>query len=945
MTSLIPLGFTAPLALAALLLLPAIWWLLRLIPPRPRQIAFPPARLLADIDRREETPDKSPLWLTILRLCLAAALILALAGPIWRPATDTPAGDGPLWILLDNGWASAHAWDTRRETAERLIDTAAADSRTVYLIATAEGPDQPEGPQTATAALERLRALEPRPWPAARGAVTIALRKAANAQAPGAVVWLTADEAEATTPRFLEDLATIAGDAEVRIHTDTTRPSVLADARNDVDALTATVLPGAASAPPVRVRALDRKGLVLGETLATYDGDETRGTARFDLPVELRNDVARLEIVGEQSAAGVQLLDDRWQRRTVGLVSGASVDQAQPLLSPLYYLDRALSPFTELRRPRADALDDAIPALIESGASVLILADVGRMPPSARDAVARWVDQGGVLVRFAGPRLAGGTDDLIPTPLRAGDRALGGSLSWDDPQPLAEFSQGSPFAGLEVPADVTVSRQVLAEPGPDLADRSWAVLADGTPLVTAAPRGRGTLVLFHVSADTSWSNLPLSGTFVEMLRRVVALSTTAPATAGPETGAPASATRAADTVPQLAPSRLLDGYGRLGPPPASAIPIGATDAVAPGRRHPPGLYGSDDAFRAVNLFTDPDDARRLDLSPLAERATLAAYPSAQATDLRPALFVLALLLLFADAIAMMALRGDRRGLRGRLAGATGVLAAGLLVLPLLAPIPAQAQETSDDIRALDATLDTRLAYVITGDGARDEMSRQGLYGLTRFLAGRTALEPEAPIGVDIAADELAFFPLLYWPVSEETPIPDADTLARVDAYMRNGGTILFDTADQLSSGITGFGTSPSVLRLRAMLDGLDIPPLEPVPPDHVLTKAFYLLDSFPGRYTGSPLWVEAVETDPRAASGRPVRAGDGVSPILITGNDFAAAWAIDEAGTYLYQTVPADPAQRDFAFRAGVNIVMYALTGNYKADQVHIPALLERLGQ
>ena len=73
--------------------------------------------------------------------------------------------------------------------------------------------------------------------------------------------------------------------------------------------------------------------------------------------------------------------------------------------------------------------------------------------------------------------------------------------------------------------------------------------------------------------------------------------------------------------------------------------------------------------------------------------------------------------------------------------------------------------------------------------------------------------------------------------------------------------------------------------------------------------------------------------------------GDGVSPILITGNDFAGAWATDRSGNPLLPTVPPDERQRDMAFRVGVNIVMYMLTGNYKSDQVHIPALLERLGQ
>jgi hypothetical protein len=112
----------------------------------------------------------------------------------------------------------------------------------------------------------------------------------------------------------------------------------------------------------------------------------------------------------------------------------------------------------------------------------------------------------------------------------------------------------------------------------------------------------------------------------------------------------------------------------------------------------------------------------------------------------------------------------------------------------------------------------------------------------------------------------------------------------------------------------------------------------------VLTKAFYLLNEFPGRYTGGPLWVETTQND-AAHADRPANAGDGVSTILITENDFASAWAMDRDGRFIYPTVPTDPVQREMAFRTGVNIVMYTLTGNYKADQVHVPALLERLGQ
>ena len=121
---------------------------------------------------------------------------------------------------------------------------------------------------------------------------------------------------------------------------------------------------------------------------------------------------------------------------------------------------------------------------------MLILADVGNVAGQARDRLTRWIDDGRVLVRFAGPRLAASDDDLVPVRLRRGGRILGGSLSWDKPQPLAAFSRESPFNGMPVPTDVTVSRQVLAEPDAALTEQNSATLADGTPLVTAARHGK-----------------------------------------------------------------------------------------------------------------------------------------------------------------------------------------------------------------------------------------------------------------------------------------------------------------------------------------------------------------------------------------------------------------------------------------------------------------------
>ena len=930
--SALPIAFATPAMLAALILLPVIWWLLRLMPPKPRSERFPPTRLLLEIARKEEQPARSPWWLTALRLTLAALIIVALAGPVYKPTADEAPGTGPLLLVVENGWASAPHWQATVDTARRIIRLAEEAGRPIGLIATAEPANQPLEPTDAAGTLKRLDALGPRPYAADHAGLLPTLQTAVAGHPFGGVAWLSDGLGGADVDAFARFLAERVK-APTVVYADTgTDLFGLKPAIGGADTLTVPVI-RLNSAPPAAgsVRARDLKGRVIGEAPFTFAAGAASAEAKFALPVELRNEIVRLEVGGQETAGAVQLLDERWRRRRIGLLSGANADTAQPLLSPLYYISRAVQPFADVREPRDANAAVAVPELIEGGSSVIAMADIGTLTPDVEETVANWVKDGGTLVRFAGPRLASATDALIPVKLRHGDRVLGGTLTWQTPEPLASFSADSPFAGMPVPQDVLVKRQVLAEPDGSLAERTWAALADGTPLVTAAPLGKGWLILFHVTADTSWSTLPLSGTFVELLRRVIAFSSAAK-TGGGKTGESAS---------PVAPYRLLDGYGRFAGPGPDAKPIpGDGSPVAVGAEHPPGLYGSEDGFRSLNLFDDTAALKPFDAS-LLNGGLLRPYPTEAPLLLAPWLFALALALLILDAVAVLWLAGALR-LPARAAAAGLILA---FVLPLSAPQSARADEAADRF-ALDAVSKTHLAYVVTGNADIDATSKAGLHGLSQVLTERTALEPGEPIGIDPSRDELAFFPLIYWPIDPNAPMPPPATMARIDAYMREGGSVLFDTRDQLerSTNANSFTGTPAVERLRDMLADLDIPPLEPVPADHVLTKAFYLLNDFPGRYAGGPLWVEATQASEGQAD-RPAQAGDGVSTILITENDFAAAWAMDDNGRYIFPTVPADLLQREMAFRVGVNIVMYTLTGNYKADQVHVPALLERLGQ
>lgn len=913
------LAFATPLALTALLALPILWWLLRITPPTPKQVTFPPLRLLLTLRQKEETPAHTPLWLLLLRLLIAALAILALAEPVLNPQTAERKA-GPLLLVIDDGWTAAPRWRDRLVHADNALERAERDGRPAMLITTAPDGASGDVPRRLMPAAELrpvVAALQPKPWASDRDALLQELLRDTMPE-DAEVVWLAdglRDDETGEAAYVMAEWLLRLGSLRV-MTTDADDGAVallppVSDPQGDL--ITLRRPEGASGDRTMTLRALTDHGRVLARETATFADGSATADVRLSLPGEIRNQLSRLELEEQPSAGSVQLLDERWRRRPVGLVSGGGLETRQPLLGDLFYLERALAPYAELRQGR-------IAELLERELAVIILADVAQVVGSDEAKLQDWIRNGGVLLRFAGPRMAETDDNLLPVKLRQGARQLGGTLSWAQPQRLGPVPENSPFRGIAGGEQITVSRQVLAEPEAQLGNKTWLRLEDGTPLVTAEARDKGWLILVHTTANTLWSDLALSGFYVEMLRKVIELSH----------GVAANGETAEAPLPPLS---VLDGFGRSGEPGPAVQPLPPRgEAVQIGPRHPPGWYGRSDSRRALNAASADTRLQPITDWP-ADATVLTLDQSSREIRLLPWLLSGALLLLLADWLIGLGLRGLLPSRRG---AAPAMLA---LAAILLAGGTADAQSRRDtasptDEFALKAAHELRLAYVITGQSDVDQMSRAGLHGLTEVLFRRTSIEAGEPLGINLESDDISLVPFLYWPVTPLQPQLSDAALRSVDQFMKTGGMILFDTRDQ-ATGLSGTAASPNTEKLRQMLAKLDIPPLMPVPDDHVLTKAFYLLQEFPGRYNGGTVWVER----------NPGGDKDGVTSLVIGSHDWAAAWAMDANGRPIAATIPNNPRQREFAYRFGVNLLMYTLTGNYKADQVHIPALLERLGQ
>ncbi|HAT36414.1 MAG TPA: hypothetical protein DCS82_11900, partial [Rhodospirillaceae bacterium] len=852
------------------------------------------------------------------RLAAMAFLVLGLSQPLINPDKEL-TGSGPVLLVVDNGWAAARNWSLTEANLRGIVAQAEREGRSVVLLTTAPNeagkPAQHSGVLRAVDLKALIERLKPFPWPADRRAALAAL-KDFDPEGSVSVIWMSNGLHDKHVAPLAERLQRL-GSLRIIEPKPSRLPYRVLPPKIGTSDLRVTVERVATSQPAlVKLRASTTENRQVAVADAVFQANKNTATASIKIPVELRNKVDRLELLGSHGAGAVVLLDSRWQRRPVGLASVVLSDAEMSLLSDQYYIQRALEPFSDIRTGK-------IEQLIALGRAVIAVPDSYPIAPREIRALQKWVEKGGMVLRFAGARLARSTHDkLVPVPLRRGGRILGGAMRWSKPANLASFGRKSPFFGLTPNPEIIIKRQVLAQPSLDLGEKTWARLSDGTPLVTADRRGKGWLVLVHTTAGTRWSTLPLSGLFVDMLRRIVAVSR---GVAGDRSaGLP------------LAPVTSLDGFGNLVTPTpvAQAIKSKAFEKTAIGPIAPPGYYGAGDYRRALNLSPSLKQLqRKKDLPAGVVRGT---FKTQTVWDLKPWLLLAALILLIVDGAVSLAMRGlapDMRYAARRLAGAarrvTPVVVAVVMIVGAF-DLRAQTSVSSDEF-ILKAVKGTHLAYVKTGDPEVDLISHAGLRGLSNVLASRTAVEPGEPIGVDVERDDLSLFPMLYWPVSvSQTPLSE-QAIQKVNRFMATGGTILFDTRDRNLGG----GNTANRQMLRVLARGLSLPPLEPVPDGHVLTKSFYLMVDFPGRWDGGLVWVERGGSAER----------DQVSRVITGSNNWAAAWAVDPTGRPQFAVVPGGEAQREVAFRFGVNLVMYVLTGNYKSDQVHARHILERVGE
>lgn len=267
--------------------------------------------------------------------------------------------------------------------------------------------------------------------------------------------------------------------------------------------------------------------------------------------------------------------------------------------------------------------------------------------------------------------------------------------------------------------------------------------------------------------------------------------------------------------------------------------------------------------------------------------------------------------------------GLNKNIAGALLAAFTVAAIGVPSLEHLSPSPvarqaeAVTQKATSSCGSIAHANSINMAYIKSPNQFVNDEARSGLRVLANTLAERTTVEPESVVACDIEQDDLSFYPFIYWPVTSGTAPLSTQAREKLQNYLDAGGVLVIDIRD---AGMP-LGTScrPKIL------DGIKLKELAEPGKDHSLRKSLYLNTDLQGSRNFGKLCVETPGTVDKNRA----------SSIIIGEKNWAGAWA----GT----TLQGKPAEREKALRAGINMVMYGLNGNYKNDAIHTPSILEKL--
>ena len=892
------IGFSNIYALFGLLLIPIIWIIVKSFPPVPKSYNFSSFFLLDKIEHDAPKNEKTPLWLVIFRIFFFILIVLFFSKPfIKNNSSVTDEKYEKYLIIADTGWSMAKDWHKFKELIQEISQEAEKNKKEIlFFHSNLNTYKDLKIFDTSFALSNYLENLYPQPLQFTKGSLDKLMQDESIFKKSKVFIVSSKFDFQnfntyykkfnlinnySNNYYFINPLDTVLIINNIKVTQDEIICEVLRLGKNNFKQNFF-----------LNVETINNE--IIYRNKHSIKENENNKIINLSFPTEVFNQIKSIKIVGQNHAGAKYYFDDFSKRKNIAILNDNEFYKESPLLSPVYYLKKSLDSKHNIKVGKIDNI-------IKQEFSTIIIPETGKILNEHNKQLNDWLLKGGNLIRFSGNSLVQEKSNFLPSQdTYSRIRNIEGQLTINNKLFISNFEKDSIFAGLQIPQDIIINKQLIF----DTYSKQVNVLAklnDNTPLVSMKKFGEGKIILFHIGANNDWSNLPISSLFPDMLNRVLLFSKN----------------DNSSNLKNLNLNKEIDGFGNLVLP-KKIVTLDSFDkleTVKPSYNTPPGQYENNQISIALNLSTNINQHQ----SEKIYTSMLSDYSFVSTKDLSSSILKIILTMFILDILLSIMIKNNLNFSR-IFANRNNLLVIVLFFITFI---------KLDNISASD----TFLAYVKIKNSQINNISENGLETIRNLLITRTSINPKGVIGLDIKSDNIYSYPFIYWPLTKNLLSIKKPEIIKIKNYLDNGGIFFFD--------IIGFSRKNLNLKekkfqeIRKFLNEIEANELSIIPKGHTLTKSFYLLNKFPGKWDNKILFVENSNLQYK----------DGVSSIILGFNNWSKAWAVDDNNLPLFPVVPGGERQRELSYRFGINIAMYALTGNYKSDQIHSKSILKRLSK
>ena len=892
------ISFANIYALFGLITLPLIFFIMKFYPPKPKKIKFSSFFILKKIVKNDTAKTKFPLWLLVFRILLCFFIVLFFSKPFLK-ISDQKNKYKNFVIIADNGWSISSNLKNYKNIIKEISLEAEKSNKEIHLyFSSAKDFNKPFIFKTHNQIIDFLNKKPPIAKQIIRESFFKNL-KINNYFKDSKVFFIFSHLDSRSLESQIRNLNLIKNNnPSIQIIDPIKKITFIEELKIDKESLDMKVRrKGNYVKNEFLIQFIGEKNDLILEKKYTFSKNSNEFKIKEKFPVEIINQFFLIKILNENHAAAFYYLDDFRKKLPVGIITAEDHELEKPLLSPVYYLKKVLtnSNLTFI---------GPLTKILEKKASVVFLPSNKRLSKLDITALEKWVYDGGVLIRFSDKRIVEQSNIFLDKKKSfLSIRNIGKDLSIQSNLSIRPFNNNSLFSSLKVPQDLKFNKQLILDNfNSDII--TLASLEDQSPLISMKYVGDGKIILFHVTSNNEWSNLPMSSLFEDIILKLLLISKT-------EKVLPTK---------EIKIKFVINSNGDLAVPKNNYYlnyPFG--EKLLPSAKQPAGIYENNSLSIALNLSGNLNTEGYFDA--VDEELEIKSNYKKSVLELKNFILYLIFIMFLIDMIINIVLKNNILFL-GFLKK-TKVLSILFFFLIFLS--------IQNRIEANESYSNIYLAYIKTENKLLNQIAFSGLDELRKYLIERTSLNPSGVKEINILKDELFFYPLIYWQITSSSPKLSEITVNKIKDYFDSGGIILFDIID-FSKSYSSINRD-SIEEIRQLFTKYGIENLQSIPKGHTLTKSYYLLNKFPGRWDNRLLLIQNDNLENK----------DGVSSVIIGLNDWAGAWAKDKNNYHLYQVVPGGERQREISYRFGINLLMYSLTGSYKSDQVHSKSILDRL--